>query len=66
MSVGKASIKRAAGAGKPKSTAGTVNEAVLTPMDSEQIQVKFLSGKSPLETENRPVRLTEAMPSYLL
>ena len=66
MSVGKASIKRAAGAGKAKSTTGTVNETVLTPMDSEQIQVKFLSGKSPVETENRPVRLTEAMPSYLL
>ena len=50
MSVGKASIKRAAGAGKAKSTTGTVNETVLTPMDSEQIQVKFLSGKSPAET----------------
>ena len=43
-----------------------VKKAILTPMNPEEIQVKFLSEKSPEEKSNRPVRLTEDMPDYLL
>ena len=68
MSVGKASIKRAASAGTKKTAAKAVTstvignpseevkKAILTPMNPEEIQVK----------SNRPVRLTEDMPDYLL
>lgn len=83
MSVGKASIKRAASAGtrktaaeaskspaksaaKAETSAAEVKTSVLTPMDCEEIQVKFLSGKSVSENPNRPVRLTEDMPDFLL
>lgn len=73
MSVGKASIRRAAGAGKTaggagniKASTGDVVKSVVTPLDSEKIQVKFISGQSSAEKENRPVRLTEEMPDYLL
>ena len=73
MSVGKASIRRAAGAGKTPGGAGNtktssrgVRESVVTPLDSEKIQVKFISGQASAEKENRPVRLTEEMPDYLL
>lgn len=77
MSVGKASIRRAASAGSRK-TAGTVKgaesaasansikQSVLTPMDADEIQAKFLSGKNIPEVPNRPIRLTEDMPDYLL
>lgn len=93
MSVGKASIQRAASAGTRKTTAKTttkgttvkasakpkavtasqvtadtteVKQSVLTPMNCEEIQVKFLSGSPKPEDENRPVRLTEDMPVHLL
>ena len=90
MSVGKASIKRAASAGTRKTAAKAaantqmeagaaavsglqaepavidVKQSVLTPMNCEEIQAKFLSGKSEAEDENRPVRLTEDMPVHLL
>ena len=78
MSVGKSSIRRAASAGTKKTAAKTVKavaaeaqttevkQSVLTPMDCEEIQVKFLSGKTSAENQNRPVRLTEEMPDYLL
>ena len=89
MSVGKASIKRAASAGTRKTAAkaaanpqieagaavsalqaepavSDVKQSVLTPMNCEEIQAKFLSGKSEEEDENRPVRLTEDMPVHLL
>ena len=78
MSVGKASIKRAASAGTKKTAAKAVTstvignpseevkKAILTPMNPEEIQVKFLSKKSPEEKSNRPVRLTEDMTDYLL
>lgn len=77
MSVGKASIKRAASAGTRK-TAGAskttksaaaakdIKQSVLTPMNADEIQAKFLSGKNAPENPNRPVRLTEDMPDYLL
>lgn len=74
MSVGKASIKRAASAGTRKA-AGTaktaapakgIKQSVLTPMNADEIQAKFLSGKNMSEQPNRPVRLTEDMPDYLL
>lgn len=78
MAVGKSSIKRAASAGT-KAGAGTkktsaaakagteVKTSVLTPMNSQEIQVKFLSGKRLGEEDTRrPVRLTEEMPVHLL
>lgn len=77
MSVGKSSIKRAASAGTRK-TAGTaktvrstasakdIKQSVLTPMNADEIQAKFLSGKIVPEQPNRPIRLTEDMPDYLL
>lgn len=88
MSVGKASIKRAASAGTkktaekatekaaaPKAAKKTrtakaeetvVQTSVLTPMDAEEIQVKFLSKEPLAEEANRPVRVMDPMPTYLL
>lgn len=72
MSVGKASIRRAASAGTRKSTgakaADSVAETVLTPMNADEIQVKFLSGKEPEREEDkcRPVQINDRMPDYLL
>ena len=76
MSVGKASIKRAASAETKKTTdAGrgkgrasqNVKTSVVTPMDSEKLQVLFLKDKPLSEGEkNRPVRITEELPDYLL
>lgn len=78
MSVGKASIKRAASAGTRKTAARTVVSTVignpseeiknttLAPLDPGEIQVNFLSKKSPKEKPNHPVRLTDEMPDYLL
>ena len=55
MSLGKASIKRAAGAEKAvsgKTTGKNVEaESVISPMNAEEIQVKFLSGK---KTDKKP------------
>ena len=76
MSVGKASIKRAASA-ETKKTAATgrrrgkaaqdVKSSVLTPMDSQELQVVFLKDKTSGEGEkNRPIRITEELPDYLL
>ena len=65
MSLGRASIKRAAGAEKAASRKisgeKVAAESVLSPMNAEEIQVKFLSGKNA-----EPVRITEDMPDYLL
>lgn len=60
MSVGKASIRRAANAETKK--------AVINPIDSEEIQVVFLKDKKEEEKGrmNEPVRLTEELPAYLL
>lgn len=78
MSLGKASIQRAANAGKTTKTtktakttkantaSGTTVDSVITPMNSEEIQVKFLSDKIPDGEENRPVRITDPMPDFLL
>lgn len=84
MSVGKASIRRAASAGVRKTAAKAevkaaeesvveeipkkeVVQSVISPMNAEEIQVKFLSSKEmEVPDKNRPVRITEAMPSYLL
>lgn len=64
MSVGKASIKRAARAGTAKKE---VKASVVSPMDTEEIQAKFLSKEALKQgTANRPVRLTEDMPVHLL
>lgn len=35
-------------------------------MNADEIQAKFLSGKNVPEQPNRPIRLTEDMPDYLL
>lgn len=87
MSVGKASIQRAAAkktaeakttkaANKtaPGKTTGRVTakaapkevtQSVVTPMDSQEIQLKFLSGNRPSE-EGKPVKIAEDLPVYLL
>ena len=87
MSVGKASIQRAAAkntaeakttkaanktaAGKTTGRAATkaapkeVTQSVVTPMDSQEIQLKFLSGNRPAE-EGKPVKIAEDLPVYLL
>ena len=61
MSLGKASIKRAAGAEKAVS-----GKSVISPMNAEEIQMKFLSGKNVDKKPGEPVRITEDMPDYLL
>lgn len=70
MSLGKASIKRAAGAEKAvsgKTTGKNVAaESVISPMNTEEIQLKFLSGKKTDKKPGEPVRITEDMPDYLL
>ena len=70
MSLGKASIRRAAGAEKAASekAAGknVAAESVISPMNAEEIQVKFLSGKKIDKNPGEPVRITEDMPDYLL
>lgn len=67
MSLGKASIARAAGA-KARQTAAErpVKNSVLTPMNAEEIQRKFLSEPAQEEPGNGPVQLTQKMPDYLL
>lgn len=78
MSVGKESIKRAASTstGAKKTTTRRTTKAakpaeaevvtsVLTPMNAEEIQTKFLS-EAPAADPNRPVRITEPMPVHLL
>ena len=42
-----------------------VTQSVVTPMDSQEIQVKFLSGNKPAE-EGKPVKIAEDLPVYLL
>ena len=68
MSLGKASIKRASAAGKKKTTESKVveNAAVLTPMDAEEVQTKFIVQEVKAENPNRPVRLKDEMPTFLL
>lgn len=73
MPVGKASIMRAASAGAKKgSTAASDGKAakqtVITPMNSEDLQVKFISGISEKTDENnrKPVLIGDTMPDYLL
>lgn len=63
MSLGKASIKRASAAGKKSSVE---NAAVVTPVETEEVQAKFISKEVEEEPTQRPVRLTEEMPTYLL
>lgn len=77
MSVGKASIKRAANAetrkassarGKAGEKMGSVQKSVINPIDSEKLQVVFLKDKKTESSDstNRPVRITEELPEYLL
>ena len=67
MSLGKASIRRASAAGKKKVVEHTAeNSAVVTPVDTEEVQAKFISKEVKEESTQRPVRLTEEMPTYLL
>ena len=77
MSVGKASIKRAASAGTKKTEASAAKavqtqSAVLCPENTEEILVKFMTGETPEEKQKqsvlsgRAVRLNEEMPDYLL
>lgn len=83
MSVGKASIQRAAakkttaakattktadkatGKAAAKAAPEKVTQSVVTPMDSQEIQLKFLSGSKPAE-EGKPVKIAEDLPVYLL
>lgn len=66
MSVGKASIKRAASAeGKKTTTGESTKQGVISPVNAEEIQVKFLSGKKMPEKESN-VRILEELPNYLL
>ncbi len=60
MSLGKASIKRASAAGK-KTAEKKTTEQVQVPEEA-----KFISTEVKEEEKNRPVRLTEEMPTYLL
>lgn len=62
MALGKASIKRASAASKK---AGVENTGVLTSVH-EEVLTKFISKEKKDEKINRPVRLTEEMPTYLL
>lgn len=64
MAVGKASIKRASAASAKKA----VDTLVLTPMNADELQAKFLSEKmtEEMEKSNQPVRLKDTMPSFLL
>lgn len=39
---------------------------MISPMNAEEIQVKFLSGKKTDKKPGEPVRITEDMPDYLL
>lgn len=77
MSVGEASIKRAANAetrkassvrGKAEEKNGSVQKSVINPIDSEKIQVVFLKEKKTEASDgtNKPVRVTEELPEYLL
>ncbi len=64
MSVGKASIRRAASAGAAKKE---VKASVVSPVGTEEIQARFLSKEALKQgAAGRPVRLTEEMPVYLL
>lgn len=54
MALGKASIKRASAAGKKVEA------------ENKEMQAKFIQKEAPDEKKNRPVRLTEEMPTYLL
>lgn len=70
MAVGKASLKRASAA-NAKNTSGAekaVETLVLTPMNADELQAKFLSEKltEEMEKSNQPVRLKDTMPSFLL
>lgn len=62
MSLGKASIKRASAAGKK---AGVESTGVLTSVN-EEVLAKFISKEEKTEKQNRPIRLTEEMPTHLL
>lgn len=62
MSLGKASIKRASAAGK-KTAEKKTTEQVQVP---EETEAKFIPTEVKEEEKNRPVRLTEDMPTYLL
>lgn len=73
MSVGKSSIKRAASAETKKTAVSrqksvNVKKSVVSPADSEQIQAVFMKEKDSLgrAERNRPVRITEELPEYLL
>ncbi len=56
--------KTTAKAAAAKST--VVSEAVLTPMNSEEIQVKFMQATTVQPKPGAPVRLTEELPTHLL
>lgn len=61
MSLGKASIKRASAAGKKTAEKKTTEQVQV----SEETEAKFIQTEVK-EEKNRPVRLTEEMPTYLL
>ena len=56
---------RAAAKAAPKAAPKEVTQSVVTPMDSQEIQLKFLSGNRPAE-EGKPVKIAEDLPVYLL
>lgn len=66
---GKAAVKKSTVSGGKKTAPAAesvVKQSVLTPMNAEEIQVKFLSGKKPEQEPGRPVRIMEELPDYLL
>ncbi len=67
MSVGKASIKRAASAEGKKTVAGEgTKQGVISPVNAEEIQVKFLTGNKKMPEKEGNVRILEELPNYLL
>lgn len=62
MALGKASIKRASAAGKK---AGAESTGVQT-LANEEAVAKFITKEQKTEKQNRPIRLKEELPTYLL
>ena len=61
----KTANKTAAGKTTGRAAPKEVTQSVVTPMDSQEIQLKFLSGNRPAE-EGKPVKIAEDLPVYLL
>lgn len=62
---GKTTAGKTTGRAAAKAAPKEVTQSVVTPMDSQEIQLKFLSGNRPAE-EGKPVKIAEDLPVYLL